>query len=231
MFLNNINYKNSFNENFLLNNIIYPKILKKKLIINYKINKYHQSMYIYSLNLKIKNTNYIDNYFFYKLFNANKNFINFFYNFCYYKNNFIILDNNYEVFFPIYKLIYGKNSLGIYKKYFFFNSINFTLKNWLYLYYKFCKYNNISLLFIFDYIYYSGFYNKFREFDFSLVGLIPYNSDQVYIDYPLPIFELNILIKITYSSFIYQIYSLALNNSNLYYQYKYILFFYKFINF
>ena len=49
----------------------------------------------------------------------NKNFINFFYSLIFNKNKFIILDSDYSHIYPLYKFIYGLNTLQLQKNFFF----------------------------------------------------------------------------------------------------------------
>lgn len=59
----------------------------------------------------------------------NKNFISFFFDFNLKKKNFLILDNNYSYVYPLYKYIFGLNTLFLYKNFFFLKPIFFTRKN------------------------------------------------------------------------------------------------------
>lgn len=162
--------------------------------------------------------------------NVNKNFINFFFNYCFKKNNFLVLDNNYLIIYPLYKFIYGFKNVSLYKNFFFIKPVNFTFKNWTYFFSKFCFYNNVNLLFIFDYNYYSNFYKTIINFDPCVSALVPMNYSDEYIDYPLYTPFINFYSKLVYLSFITQIYFLSYNNCNFYYKQQYLLLFYRFSN-
>lgn len=174
---------------------------------------------------KSQKLNIINFNFFYK---NNQSFFNFFYNYCLNKNNFIILDNNYNSLYPVYKHLYGYNFLYLYKSFFFVDSKNFILKNWLFFFLKFCKFNKINLLFVFDYDYYINFYKNLSDSNICTSALIPYSYTYDYIDYPLFSFNITIYTKMLYSSYILYIYTLSFNFNKFIFQYKYILFFSKF---
>jgi hypothetical protein len=215
----------------LQNNFTITNGIKLKFI-SYKLSRYFLSIYTLSSKSNFfKNLSHkhiVDNspnfYFF------NKNFIDFFYYYCYTKNNFIILNDDYTSIYPLYKQIYGNNFLHIYKNFLFFKPINFTFKSWLYFFSKFCKNNKINLMFVFDYDYYINFYKNISEVDLSVSAIVPYSYINDYIDYPLYSYSLDIFTKLIYSSCILQIYSLSYNSLNMINQYKYIQVFYKFCN-
>ena len=156
-------------------------------------------------------------------------FFNFFYNYCFNKNNFIVLDNDYSSIYPIYRSIYGYNFLSLYKTFFFIEPKYFILKNWLFFLFQFCKFNKINLIFIFEYNYYINFYKNIAESNMSVSAIVPHSYIDDYIDYPLYSFNINILTKILYSSYILYIYTTAFNYKNFINQYKYILYFYKYL--
>jgi hypothetical protein len=83
-------------------------------------------------------------------------------------------------------------------------------------------------MFVFDYDYYINFYKNIKEVDLSVSAIIPFSYIDDYIDYPLYTYNLDVFVKLIYSSYIFQLYSLAFNSNNLYNQYKYIQLFYKF---
>ena len=124
--------------------------------------------------------------------------------------------------------MYGNTHLNIYKNFFFIDPKNFILKSWLFFFIKFCEFNRISLLFIFDYTHYINFYKNISDSDLSVSAIIPYFYTNDYIDYPLYSYSTTNLIKVVYSSYIFQIHSLAFNNLSLVRQY---LFFRNTINF
>lgn len=124
--------------NLMINNNIFKKnshlIKSDHLITLKKINKKFSNQLI--TNFKKDSINY----FFFKnfkksilinfnFFKKNILFFNFFYNYCFKKNNFIILDNDYCSIYPIYKHIYGYKFLSIYKNFFFIEPKYFILKN------------------------------------------------------------------------------------------------------
>jgi hypothetical protein len=125
------------NRNFLNKNLVVFQTnfnktnLKKKQIINYKLNRYFLSFYTYSSynnqNIKKNWNSIIHNL--PLIYTFNNNFINFFYNYCLKKNNFIILNDDYSIVYPLYKFIFGINFLHTYKSFFFFKPVNFTFKN------------------------------------------------------------------------------------------------------
>lgn len=85
--------------------------------------------YLFFFKLDNFNHNIYSNNNLYRVFFFNKNFISFFFDFNFYKKNFLILDVNYSYIYPLYKYIYGKNTLSLYKNYFFFKPIFFTQKS------------------------------------------------------------------------------------------------------
>jgi hypothetical protein len=219
------------NKNLIIFQINFNKNnFKKKQIINYKLNRYFLSFYTYSSynNHNIKKNWHNIIYNLPLIYTFNNSFINFFYNYCFKKKNFIILNDDYHAIYPLYKFMFGINFLHIYKNFFFLKPINFTFKNWLYFFSKFCKYNNVCLMFVFDYDYYINFYKNIKEVDLSVSAIVPFSYIDDYIDYPLYSYDVDVFVKLIYSSYIFQIYSLAYNSYNLYNQYKYIQIFYKF---
>lgn len=160
----------------------------------------------------------------------NKNFLNFFYYLTFNKGNFIVLDTDYSHIYPLYKFIYGLNTLQLYKNYFFLKPIYFTRKNWLYLFLKFCSDNNINLVFISDYDYYINFYKNIIEFDCSISAIVPYTYAHNFIDYPLYTPYINNLIKMLYTSVLIQIYFQSYNYFNFNKKYLYLNYFTKCIN-
>lgn len=140
------------------------------------------------------------------------------------------MDDDYYSFYPLYKHIYGYNNLTLYKSFFFIEPKNFILKNWLFFFIKFCRFNKINLLFIPDYSFYINFYKNILVSDIAVAALIPHTYISDYIDYPIFIYTFNVFIKTIYSSHILYIYSLSFNYSNLLNQYKYIKHFIKYIS-
>lgn len=161
----------------------------------------------------------------------NKNFINFFYYLSFNKGNFIILDSEYSHIYPLYKFIYGLNTLQLYKNFFFLKPVYFTRKNWLYLFLKFCNDNNVNLIFISDYDYYVNFYKNIIEFDCSISAIVPYTYAHNFIDYPLYTPYINNLIKLLYTSALIQIYFQSYNYFNLYKKYLYLNYYTKCMKF
>lgn len=170
------------------------------------------------------------NYNIYYIYFFNKNFISFFFDFNLKKKNFLILDSGYSHIYPLYKYIFGLNTLSLYKNFFFLKPVFFTRKNWSYFFFKFCKYNKINLLFIADFDYFINFYKSLLEFDCSISAIVPYNYSDSFIDYPLYSNVINNLIKITYFSILSQIFFYSLNNINMYLKYIYLNSFYKYSN-
>jgi hypothetical protein len=219
-------YKNIDNDYILSNN--YKKIfLKKKYFYNLKLSVYlNNYLFYFKLNNSNQNIHFNNNL--YRVFFFNKTFISFFFDFNFFKKNFLILDVNYSYIYPLYKHIYGKNTLSLYKNYFFFKPIFFTQKSWSYFFLKFCLYNNIKLLFISDFDYFSSFYKNFLNFDCSTSAIVPFNYKNEFIDYPLYSNNLNTLVKLIYFSTISQIFFFSHNNLNNFYKYKYLNNLYKF---
>lgn len=178
---------------------------------------------LYNYDIHINNNLYFVYYF-------NKNFISFFFNLNLQKKKFLILDNHYSYIYPLYKYIFGLNTLSLYKNFFFLKPVFFTRKNWSYFFLKFCKYNKINLLFISDFDYYSNFYKNLLEFDCSTSAIVPFNYSDSFIDYPLYTTYINILVKITYFSILSQIFFYSYNNINFFLKYQYFNNFYKYIN-
>lgn len=195
--------------------------LNLNLISDYKLNAKNHIFLKKKLNFNLNN--------FLKIFYHNKHFFNFFYSYCYEKNNFLILNDSYDFIYPIYKQMYNYHSMSIYKDFFFLNPIYFTYKNWSYFFYKFCTKNNINLFFVLDYGFYLNFYKNIGSLDNAVVALIPYTYVNIYSDYPLYIYDINIFTKIMYSSYFLQIFSMSRNYKNLYNQYKFIKMFYEYI--
>lgn len=106
----------------------------------------------------------------------------------------------------------------------------FTRKNWSYFFLKFCKYNNINLLFISDFDYYINFYKSLLEFDCSVSAIVPYNYADSFVDYPLYTNIINNLIKITYFSVLSQIFFYSYNNTNFFLKFQYLNNFYKYLS-
>lgn len=233
--MSNFKIKNLFfcnktidNDYILYNN--YKSIfLKKKHFYNLKLSIYLNN-YLFFFKLNNFNQNIYFNTNLYRIFYFNKNFVSFFFEFNFYKKNFLILDVNYSYIYPLYKYIYGKNTLSLYKNYFFFKPIFFTQKSWSYFFLKFCYFNNIKLLFISDFDYFSNFYKNFLSFDCSTSAIISFNYKNDFIDYPLYTNNLNNLVKLVYFSVISQIFFFSYNNLNNFYKYKYLNIFYKFYN-
>lgn len=134
-YYNNTLHKNSFNYNFLKKRSLdyfdkYGFYKNNKFITN-KLNNVFVTLYkhsIYKNLIRKKNINYI----FLNLTNAglyNQKFINFFYEYCFNKKNFLMLNDDYSIIYPLYKQLYNNNSLYLYKNFFFLNPINFTFKN------------------------------------------------------------------------------------------------------
>lgn len=214
--------QNKYDLDFYKNKIILQNInynLNKILIKNYKIDSN-------SFFFKKKHYFNINSIFF--NFNKNVFFSNFFYNYCYNKKNFIILDTDFSLNFPLYRQMYGLKFLNVYKNFFFINPKNFILKNWLFFFIKFCHFNNINLLFIFDYAHYANFYKNISYSDLSVSAIVPYSYIDDYVDYPLYSYSFDIFIKTLYSAYIFQIYSLSINNLLMLKQYLYIYYFLKF---
>ena len=234
-YINNIFLLNVFNKNnnnfFLLSKTNNLNLLKTNNFkqINFKLSSILFSSFkndSVSFFFKKKfNNNTLSNFLFLK---QNFYFFNFFYNYCLYKNNFIILDSNYSSLYPLYKHLYGYNHLSLYKSFFFIEPKNFVLKNWFFFFLKFCNFNKINLLFIFDYDYYVNFYKNINNSELSVSAIVPYSYIDNYIDYPLYSFNINIITKMLYSSYILYIYSISYNYINFLNQYKYVLFFKKF---
>lgn len=215
---------NKNNDYYITNNIV-NKFIKPKFYL--KLNN--------CFNVFYKNIKIVDDYKSKLIFNKqnfflNKNFINFFYSLTINKNNFIVLDSEYSHIYPLYKFIYGANTLQLYKNYFFLKPIYFTRKNWLYLFLKFCQDNKVSLIFISDYDYYVNFYKNILEFDCSISAIVPYTYAHTFIDYPLYTPYINNLIKLLYTSSLIQIYFQSYNYFNFHKKYLYMHFFIKYVN-
>ena len=91
-------------------------------------NKYTRRNVLKKLNnyfiIFYKNTKFINHHSYQLVFNTNnvfinRNFINFFYSLTFNKTNFIMLDSDYSHIYPLYKFMYGVNTLQIYKNFFF----------------------------------------------------------------------------------------------------------------
>lgn len=115
---NNFNFNSIYKKNFLKNKN-YFNIKLSIYLNNYKSN-FNNDFYFLKLNI---NSNTYYSYIF------NKNFISFFFDFNLKKKNFLILDNNYSYAYPLYKYIFGLNTLYFYKNFFFLKPIFFTRKN------------------------------------------------------------------------------------------------------
>jgi hypothetical protein len=112
------------NNEYYITNKIKNKFIKPKFLL--KLNSY--------FNIFYKDAKVIDEYSFKLMFNKdnyflNKSFLNFFYSLTFNRNNFIILDSDYSHIYPLYKFIYGLNTLQLYKNFFFLKPIYFTRKN------------------------------------------------------------------------------------------------------
>jgi len=115
-----LNRKNEFFIKNRPNNFfIKPKFFLK---INSYFNVFYKTLKITN-NYNFKLMYNINNYY------LNKNFLNFFYYLTFNKGNFIVLDTDYSHIYPLYKFIYGLNTLQLYKNYFFLKPIYFTRKN------------------------------------------------------------------------------------------------------
>ena len=131
-FNKNKDFKNFYNKNILnlkLNNINISS--KTQFTFNLKLTNYFVTFLknVYRNN-KNNNINFIHlNNNLYYLYFFNKNFFSFFFNFNFYKNNFLILDTNYSYIYPLYKYVFGVNTLSMYKTFFFIKPIYFTHKN------------------------------------------------------------------------------------------------------
>lgn len=131
MNLNNFNLVKPFQNKHLTNYNNYN--LKSNLKIKFIKPKFFLKLNSY-FNVFYKNLKFINNYNSMLIFNKdnifiNKNFVNFFYSLLFKKKNFIILDSDYSHIYPLYKFIYGVNSLQLYKNFFFLKPIYFTRKN------------------------------------------------------------------------------------------------------
>lgn len=178
-----------------------------------KFNTYFNSFY-----KRVDKKNYYSSYIHTNkdIYNFNKNFINFFYSLTFNKNKFIILDTDYSYIYPLYKFIYGINTLQLQKYFFFIKPIYFTRKSWSYLFLKFCYKNNVSLIFIADFNYFVSFYKNIIEFDCSVSAIVPYTYVDYFIDYPLYTIYTNNIIKLVYISSLSQIFFQSYNIFNFY---------------
>lgn len=232
-----------FINNFKIDNNLQKKelILKKKFNSDFLFNKfifYKINIYLISIlknnsnnNLfKYKNTNTLVNLFFQNFFYIN-NFTNFFYNYSLNKNNFIILNNDYFLIYPLYKFLFGEKFINIYKEFLFVKPVNFTFKNWVYFLKKFFKAHKINLIFLFDYNHYINFYKNIKELDVCVAAIINYNNSSELVDYSFYSYSCDLYTKITYYTYLYSIYNVFLNYKIFYYQYKYINIFYNFSKF
>lgn len=230
-FYNNKNYLYLQKKNFNYFNNYEVFFKKDKKIILFKLNYNFFNIYKQLLSNNLTKKKFLSHRML-NIWNINSyniRFINFFYDYCFNKKNFLILNDDYSIIHPVYKHLYGANNLYLYKNFFFLKTVNFTFKSWIYFFYKFCKKNNIGVLFIFDYFYYLNFYKNIISSDLSLISIIPYSTSFCFVDYPLFTFEVNILSKLLYLSHIMQIYSISYNNLNFYNKYKYIKLFYSFL--
>lgn len=120
-------YKNNINDNISnKNNFFKNKNNLFNLKISIYLNSYSQTFYKKRI---FKNPFILTNLNLYFIYIFNKNFVSFFFNFNFEKKNFLILDTNYSYIFPLYKYIFGVNTLHFYKNFFFLKPIYFTHKN------------------------------------------------------------------------------------------------------
>lgn len=116
------------NNNYHFNNVYKNNFLKNKNYFNIKLSIYLNN-YIFNFNKNFLFSKLFINSNTYYIYTFNKNFISFFFDFNLKKKNFLILDNNYSYVYPLYKYIFGLNTLSLYKNFFFLKPIFFTRKN------------------------------------------------------------------------------------------------------
>jgi hypothetical protein len=230
---NNINNKklllnktvNFSKKNFKYKNYFFLYLTK---YINFFLVKevyYQHNSFINSMRLG-NNVYFSFNTFFLKFF---KSFYNMFYYLVFNNYNYLILDCEYKFVFPLYNYIFEKKDLVIYKDFFFLKPKVFTYKQWLYFYSHFLKTHNVSLLIIFDYLYYFNYLSDLNKIDIAISSIVPINYTDFFIDYPLYASDINFSFnKLLFYSIISQITFLAISNKNLQLKLKYLLIFYKF---
>lgn len=116
------------NNNYHFNNVYKNNFLKNKNYFNIKLSIFLNN-YIFNFNKNFLFSKLFINSNTYYIYTFNKNFISFFFDFNLKKKNFLILDNNYSYVYPLYKYIFGLNTLSLYKNFFFLKPIFFTRKN------------------------------------------------------------------------------------------------------
>lgn len=111
---------------------LFLNFTNKNKSINIKFSNYFNYFLKKTYNFKNVKKVFFDlgsNHHFNTQFNLNKSFINFFPNYIFNKNNFLLLDNEYSHIYPIYKFIFGASYLQLHKNFFFLKPIYFTRKS------------------------------------------------------------------------------------------------------
>lgn len=114
--------------NYHFNNIYKNNFLKNKNYFNIKLSIYLNN-YVFNFNKNFFLSKLFINSNIYYMYTFNKNFISFFFDFNLKNKNFLVLDSNYSHIYPLYKYIFGLNTLFLYKNFFFLKPIFFTRKN------------------------------------------------------------------------------------------------------
>lgn len=118
--------------NYKIKHTLFSNFIKKNKSINIKFSNYFNQFLKKTYNFKNVKNVFFDtglNHQFVNQFNLNKNFINFFPNYIFNKNNFLLLDNEYSHIYPIYKFIFGASYLHLHKNFFFLKPVYFTRKS------------------------------------------------------------------------------------------------------
>lgn len=215
----------NYNSDFKLKSFFFIKINKNFNII-FSDNIFSKNEHFFLKNVHFGNRNffYFDKFFYKHLLN----FSNIIYNLTISKNNFLILDNQYNYIFPLYNYMYSQNSISSLKEYFFIKPLYFTYKRWIYFYANFCKKFNVELLILFNYTFFLNYINELQSLNKPVSALIPVSHTYDFIDFPIFIKNNFYLNKLIYTILISQFYFLGLNFKNYQYKLKFIKLFYKF---
>ena len=227
---NNIFFKkeihnNNINFSFKLKNFFFIKINKNfNIFLSNRVFFKNQPFFLKHVDLNNHNFFYFDKFFQKYLMN----FSNIIYNLTIKKDNFLILDNQYNYIYPLYNYTYSQVSINMFKEFFFVKPLYFTYKRWIYFYANFCRKFNVEMLILFNYTYFLNYINELQNLGKPLASLIPVSHTYEFIDFPIFIknnFNLN---KLIYTILISQFYFLGLNYKNYQYKIKFIKLFYNF---
>jgi len=216
---------NNLNLNFKLKSFFFIKINKNfNVLFSDNIFFKNQPFFLKNVNFNNHNFFYFDKFFYKHLLN----FSNVVYNLTVNKNNFLILDNQYNYVYPLYNYMYSHTNVNSLKEYFFVKPLYFTYKRWIYFYANFCRKFNVELLILFNYTFFLNYINELQSLDKPITALVPVSHTYDFIDFPIFIKNNHYLNKFIYTILISQFYFLGLNFKNYQYKIKFIRLFYNF---